>query len=86
MLGSATDDFRKGLLICTCFRCRRLLGSTPPLLSIKVWTEGGCRTEFIEGLKDGVRHDVRPEVNADPGVPNPPGVSAGVRADVRLVF
>lgn len=85
-LGSATDDFRKGLLICMCFRCRRPLGSTPPLLSMKVWTEGGCKTEFIEGLKDGVRHDVRLEVNADPGVPNPPGVSAGVRTGVRLVF
>lgn len=86
MLGSATDDFRNGLLIWMCFKCRRLLGSIPPLPSMKVWTEVGCRTEFTEGPKDGVRHDVRLEVNVDPGVPNPPGVSAGVRVGVRLVF
>lgn len=33
-----------------------------------------------------MRHGVRLEVNVDPGVPNPPGVSAGVRAGVRLVL
>ena len=48
---------------------------------MKVWTEGGCKTEFKEGLKHGVRHDVRLEVNDDP-----PGVEAGARAAVRLVF
>lgn len=49
---------------------------------MSVWTEGGCKPEFIEGLKHGVRHDV----NVDPGVPNPPGVRAGVRDDVSFVF
>jgi len=34
--------------------------------------------------KDGVRLCVRLEVNVDPGVPNPPEVSAGLRAGVRL--
>lgn len=38
------------------------------------------------GVRDGVRHGVRLEVNVDPGVPNPPGVSAGVRAGDRLVL
>lgn len=79
-LGSAADDFRSGLLMCACFNWRRLLGFVPPPLSMNVWAEGGCKTEFMEGLKHGVRHDVRLEVNVDPGVPSPPGVRAGVRA------
>lgn len=82
ILGSATDDFRNGLLICVGFKWRRLLGFFPPLLSMSVWAEGGCKTEFIEGLKHGMRHGVRLEVNVDPVVPNPPGVRAGG----RLVF
>lgn len=73
MLGSASEDFSKGLRICMCFNCLRLPGSMPPPPGVKA------------GVKDGVRHGVRLEVNVvDPGVPNPPGVSAGVRAGVRL--
>lgn len=53
---------------------------------MNVWAEGDCKPEFIEGLKHGVRRDVRLEVSVDPGVPNPPGVRAGVRAGSRLVF
>ena len=87
MLGSAREDFCKGLRICMCFNCLRLPGSMPPPpppLPMKPWTEAGCRPGVMAGLKEGVRPGVRLEVNVEPGVPKPPGVRSGVRLELMF--